>query len=261
MKTINNDYDSIAHLWWSEEEGSTATIRYFINPVRFNYFKKILDARFPSGYSGMKALDLGCGGGILSEDLSRIGLRVTGVDPSGESLAVAREHAARGGLSIDYLTSSGEKLPFGDGSFDMVFCCDVLEHVSDLGKVISEISRVIKTGGVFFFDTINRTLISRVAIIYFMQECGLTAFGRGDDHLWSMFIRPGELRELMSRHSMALADLKGIEPRRMGPSILLNLYRASRKKISYRELGKRMDFTETDHLDCSYMGYGTKSGD
>jgi 2-polyprenyl-6-hydroxyphenyl methylase/3-demethylubiquinone-9 3-methyltransferase len=260
MKTINNDYDSIARLWWSEDEGSTATIRYLINPVRFNYFKKILDARYTSGYVGKEALDVGCGGGFLSEELSRLGLSVTGVDPSGESIGVAREHAAQGGLSIDYRVSCGEKLPFADESFDMVFCCDVLEHVSDLGRVVSEISRVLRPGGIFFFDTINRTMISRIVVIYFTQECGLTAFGRGDDHLWSMFIKPAELRVLMSRNAMIIADLKGIAPRRMKPSHLLELYRASRKKISYRELARRMDFTDSDDLDCSYMGYGIKAG-
>lgn len=260
MKTINNDYDSIARLWWSEDEGSTATIRYFINPVRFNYFRRILDAGFTSGYSGKKALDVGCGGGFLSEELSRIGLSVTGVDPSVGSIGAAREHAAQAGLSVEYRVSRGEGLPFAGETFDMVFCCDVLEHVSDLGRVISEISRVLIPGGIFFFDTINRTLMSRVAVIYFMQECGLTAFGRGDDHLWSMFIKPGELRDLMSRCAITLAELKGIAPRHTRPSIILDLYRASRKKISYRELARLMDFTDSDDLGCSYMGYGIKAG-
>ncbi len=259
MKTINNDYDSIARLWWSEEEGSTATIRYFINPVRFNYFKRMMDMHYTSGYSDKKALDVGCGGGFLSEELAKTGLEVTGVDPSGESIRVAREHAMKGGLDIEYLVSGGEQIPFAGGAFDMVFCCDVLEHVNDLPGVISEISRVLKPGGVFFFDTINRTLLSKIIIIFFMQECGLTAFGRGDDHVWSMFIKPGELKSMMAQNGMSLAGLKGITTRHNGPSTLVNLYRASRKIISYKELADRMQFIESGHLECSYMGYGIKT--
>jgi 2-polyprenyl-6-hydroxyphenyl methylase / 3-demethylubiquinone-9 3-methyltransferase len=86
-------------------------------------------------------------------------------------------------LDIEYIESYGEKLPFDDNSFDIVFCCDVLEHVSDVPKVISEISRVLKKGGLFFFDTINRTLSSWFAIIYFMQKCRFTSFVKGDVHI------------------------------------------------------------------------------
>ena len=97
MKKINNDYDSLAHLWWSEDEGATASIRYLINPVRFNYFKKLLERQFKSGFKNKKALDVGCGGGFLSEELSKIGLNVTGVDPSKESINIARQHAIKNG--------------------------------------------------------------------------------------------------------------------------------------------------------------------
>jgi 2-polyprenyl-6-hydroxyphenyl methylase/3-demethylubiquinone-9 3-methyltransferase len=145
-----------------------------------------------------------------------------------------------------------------DGMFDMVFCCDVLEHVSDVHRVISEIARVLKRGGLFFFDTINRTMISKVTIIYFMQKCRFTSFCGPDMHVWDMFIKPDELESVLSRNNISLNDTKGIMPKHVGPSVIMNLYRASRKKISFKELAKRLDFTESNDLEGSYMGYGTK---
>lgn len=258
VRTINNDYDSIAERWWSDESGATATIRYFVNPVRFAYFKNILDATCISGYAGGNALDVGCGGGFLSEELAKIGLSVTGVDPSVESIRIAAAHAAGSRLCIDYAESSGEDLPFEDSSFDMVFCCDVLEHVNDINTVISEISRVLKKGGLFFFDTINRTPMSWIAVIYFMQRCPLTAFDMPDGHVWSMFIRPGELTSMLRRNGLTCMNVRGIAPARKGLQLVMGLYRASRKRISYRELGEMLRFTESDDLSCSYMGYGIK---
>lgn len=258
MKIIDNNYDSIAHLWWSDDEGTTASIQYLINPVRFNYFNKILEFNYKAEFQNRNALDVGCGGGFLSEELSKIGLNVTGVDPSKKSIRIAQEHAMKSGLDIKYLESYGEKLPFDDEVFDMVFCCDVLEHVNNIHEVISEISRVLKKDGLFFFDTVNRTLISRIVIIYFMQKCKFTSFVRTNTHVWDMFIKPDELKSILSGNSIIINDLKGMTPNHMGFSFIKNLYKASRKKISYKELAKRMNFIESDHLEGSYMGYGIK---
>lgn len=258
MKTINNDYNAIARSWWEEEEGSCSTIRYFINPVRVAFFRNVMNGHYAEGPAGKKALDVGCGGGFLSEELSRSGLRVTGIDPSTESLAVAREHAAGNGLTIDYVPGDGEHLPFQDQTFDMVFCCDVLEHVKDMPRVISEISRVLRTGGMFFYDTINRTILSRIAVIYFLQECGLTAFCRSHMHVWKMFIKPVELDSVMKRHGMTAVQKRGISPKAGAPACLAGLYRAAHNTISYRDLAARMGFHESGDLSCSYMGYGIK---
>lgn len=259
MKIIDNDYDAIAHLWWSEDEGSTTSIKYLMNPVRFSYFNKLLDINYNSGFKNKKALDLGCGGGLLSEELSKIGLNVTGVDPSKESISIACEHAIKSGLSIEYKEAFGEKLPFDDGVFDMVFCCDVLEHVNDVSKVISEIARVLKKGGLFFFDTVNRTLISKIAIIYFMQKCRFTSFVKTNAHVWDMFIKPEELQSILSQNGIVSKDIKGITPRHKRLSIIVDLHRASSKKITYKELANRMLLTESNNLKCSYMGYGIKN--
>jgi len=260
MIKINNDYDTNSHLWWSEDEGTFSSIRYFVHPVRVAYFREVMARMRPDGYAGLTALDVGCGGGFLSEDLAETGLRVTGIDPSEGSLGAAAAHAKGSGLRIEYRAGTGENLLFGDGSFDMVFCCDVLEHVEDVSAVIAEIARVLKPGGLFFFDTINRTIESRIAVIFILQECPITAFGSPDRHVWSMFIRPGELRTILGRHGISCEGLKGIMPKNMGPSSLVGLYRASRHRITYRELGSIMRFAAVEDLDCSYMGYGIRAG-
>ncbi len=257
MKPINNDYDSIAHAWWSEDMGDTASLRYLINPPRFNYFRKIIN----DNPEKLKTLDIGCGGGLLTEELAKLGLSVTGVDISKESILVARDHATRNDLNITYLESCGERLPFKDASFDMVFCCDVLEHVNNVSTLILEISRVLKKGGIFFFDTINRTSKSRLAIIFLMQKFKLTAIVRPDVHVWDMFITPDELKTVLSRHGIEIENMKGLVPMNHGIPIITGLYKAARQKISYRELADRMNFGESEILDYSYMGYGTKFRD
>jgi 2-polyprenyl-6-hydroxyphenyl methylase / 3-demethylubiquinone-9 3-methyltransferase len=260
MKQINNDYNTNAHLWWSDDEGTFSSIRYFVHPVRVSYFREVMGRTHTEGYAGLSALDVGCGGGFLSEDLAKAGLRVTGIDPSEGSLRAAAAHARESGLRIEYRTGSGESIPFADGSFDMAFCCDVLEHVGDVGAVIGEIARVLKKGGLFFFDTINRTLESRIAVIFMLQECPLTAFGTPDRHMWRMFIKPDELAAVLGQHGISCQGLKGIMPTNMGLPTLLGLYRASRRRITYKELGNIMQFAASDDLDCSYMGYGIRAG-
>src|SRR5512133_3624477 len=164
--TINNEiYIKLGSNWWDETEGVFATIRFFINPVRFDYFSRVLQHKRDSGQVFSTVLDIGCGGGFLSEEFAGAGYAVTGVDPAAESIEAARKHAAANELPIDYETASGEDLPFPDGRFDIVLCCDVLEHVNDVGRVIAEIARVLKPGGIFFYDTINRTFASKIVII------------------------------------------------------------------------------------------------
>lgn len=259
MKKINNDYDTKAHLWWSEDEGEFSSIRYFIQPARFAYFRGIMERHYSGRFTGMTALDVGCGGGFLSEELAKAGLRVTGIDPSEGSIRAAAAHARESGLTIDYRTASGEALPFSDNSFDMVFCCDVLEHVASVSAVIAEITRILKHGGLLFFDTINRTLISRIAIIYLLQECRLTSFGMPDSHVWKMFIKPDELASILRDNEISCADLKGITPKNHGLSTLVGLYKAAHRLMTYRELGSRMQFAASNDLSGSYMGYGIKA--
>ena len=143
-------YNEPGDIWWDENR-IMHLLKSSINPVRAGYFRRLLDQAFKLDYRGIQALDVGCGGGILAEEFAGMGFRVTGIDPSAQSLATARQHAQSMGLAIDYQHGTGESIPFADGTFPVVYCCDVLEHVRDLPKVIREIYRVTKPGGVFFF--------------------------------------------------------------------------------------------------------------
>jgi len=140
-------------------------LRTMLNPVRFGFFRAVLTDEGRIEPRGRTALDVGCGGGLLAEECARLGLSVTGIDPSTRSVRTAREHARESGLAINYLAGTGELLPFGDASYDAVFCCDVLEHLEKPATVIAEISRVLKPNGLFLYDTINRTLRSKIGVI------------------------------------------------------------------------------------------------
>jgi 2-polyprenyl-6-hydroxyphenyl methylase / 3-demethylubiquinone-9 3-methyltransferase len=137
-----------------------------------------------------KNLGRGCGGGFLAEEFARLGFDVVGVDPSAVSIEAARAHAAASSLNIDYRVGAGEQLLVEDGMFDVAYCCDVLEHVSDLDRVISETARVLKPGGLYLFDTVNRTLQSKLVAIKIAQEWPLTRVVDTPMHDWQMFIKP-----------------------------------------------------------------------
>src|SRR5579862_6054962 len=159
-KIDNNLYNAEGDIWW-QPTNILHLLKTSINPWRVGYSGNIIKS-LGIDPNGKTALEVGSGGGILTEEISKMGFSTTGIDPSEQSLITARNHAALSGLSIKYDNGTGEELPYGDKSFDCVFCCDVLEHVRDLPKVISEISRVIKTNGIFFYDTLNRTFISNL---------------------------------------------------------------------------------------------------
>ncbi len=173
---INNAlYDEAGDIWWDENQ-CLHLLKSSVNPARVGYFRRILDQALRLKVQGTAALDVGCGGGILAEEFAAIGFRVTGIDPSEQSLNTARQHAQSAGLPIQYQRGTGESIPFPNDVYPVVYCCDVLEHVRDLPKVISEIYRVTAPGGVFFFDTLNRTFLSKLVAIKIWQEWRTTAF-------------------------------------------------------------------------------------
>ena len=164
----NTLYDDESANWWSEN-GIGAMLRHISSPWRLPYFRRVLE-RQSENLPGRRLLDVGCGGGILAEDFAGMGFQVTGLDPSRRQLDVAREHAADNGLHIDYQKGHGHKLPFGDQAFDIVACCDTLEHIDNWDAVIGEIARVLKNRGLFLFDTINRTVMSKIFLIKMAQQ-------------------------------------------------------------------------------------------
>jgi 2-polyprenyl-6-hydroxyphenyl methylase/3-demethylubiquinone-9 3-methyltransferase len=258
-RVVDNDiYRRRGHAWWDEAEGMFASIRYFVNPVRFGYFKRVLASIGVSSGSGRTILDVGCGGGLLSEEFAKAGWSVTGIDPADESIVAARQHAGASRLPIVYLTSRGESLPFPPASFDAVVCCDVLEHVEDVGCVVEEIARVLKPGGWLFYDTINRTFMSWVTVIKAMQDWRSTAFADANAHVWAKFIRPRELEVTLTRHGLTNREFTGMGPQANPVSCFLNLRRRARGEITYPELGRRMHFGETRNLQGSYLGWAVR---
>jgi 2-polyprenyl-6-hydroxyphenyl methylase/3-demethylubiquinone-9 3-methyltransferase len=257
MPVDNTLYDQQADLWW-DDHAPLALLRTAFTPARFGYIRQVLVERLGLAPHQLTALDIGCGGGLLAEEMTRLGCHVTGVDPSASSLAVARAHAHASGLSITYLEGVGEQLPFPDASFDLVYCCDVLEHVHDLERVIAETARVLKPGGVYCYDTINRTLISRFVTITLFQEWRAARILPQGLHDWHHYITPRELQRLLTRHGLAHQEMRGLLPATNPFSLLRALRQFKRGKLTYAQLGAAIPFRVGGHTRISYIGYALK---
>jgi 2-polyprenyl-6-hydroxyphenyl methylase/3-demethylubiquinone-9 3-methyltransferase len=259
MQTIDNAiYDRVSTTWW-DEDGFMSLLRTSVNPPRFEYFRKALIERLQLDPYGLRVLDVGCGGGLLSEQFAAMGCDVTGIDRSVPTLEAARRHAEATGLSIRYLEGSAESLPFDAGTFDVVCCCDVLEHVDDPDEVVREISRVLKPGGAFLFDTINRTLKSKLVAIKLAQDWRLTRLIPRDVHVWEKFIRPNELAHLLDKHDMQQSEFAGLSPA-MNPLVALSaLVQNKLGRMTFAELGTRIKLKQSSDLSISYMGFALRS--
>jgi 2-polyprenyl-6-hydroxyphenyl methylase/3-demethylubiquinone-9 3-methyltransferase len=256
MPVDNTLYDRMADTWW--DEGGLLNALTALNPARFGYMRRVLTENLHLVPATLCVLDLGCGGGLLAEEFARLGCTVTGVDPSEESVAAARTHAAGQGLPITYRAASGEALPFAGASFDVVYCCDVLEHVSDLGGVIAETARVLKPGGIYLYDTINRTARSRLIVITLLQGCKWTAVMPPGLHDWNMFIKPDELRRLLEGQGLVPAGLTGLKPRANLLQVVRVLRQCRRGLISHTEAARQVRPGESRDTSVAYMGYARK---
>ena len=256
MPVDNLLYDRLAASWW--DEGGLLRALAALNPARFGYMRRVLTEELHLTPTGLQVLDVGCGGGLLAEEFARLGCAVTGVDPSQESLTAARAHAASQGLAIEYQSGSGEALPFVADSFDVVYCCDVLEHVNDLRQVIAETARVLRPGGVYLYDTINRTPQSRLIVIRLLQEWRWTALMPPRLHDWNMFIRPTELRRLLEQYGLLPGGLTGLKPRASPLRLVRALRRRKRGLLSYAEAVEQVDLGESPDTSVSYIGYARK---
>jgi 2-polyprenyl-6-hydroxyphenyl methylase / 3-demethylubiquinone-9 3-methyltransferase len=256
---IDNDvYDRLGESWW-DESSPLNILHGSITPGRFGYFNDILASQGKVQVHGLRALDIGCGGGFLAEQFAALGCQVVGVDPSTVSIDAARRHAAARGVDIDYRVGSGEQLPAPDSTFDLAYCCDVLEHVSDLDRVVSETARVLKPGGLFLFDTINRTLKSKLLAIKVMQQWPLTRITDAAIHDWDMFIKPADLAGVLTRHGLEVGEMVGLGPRAKLTVLLRGFIAARRKRITYGELSRRLDFGRVSSTAVSYIGFATRS--
>ena len=258
-RRINNEiYNSDGDRWW-HTDFALNLIRTLYNPFRVGYANKVIEEINRKNKNETEVLEVGCGGGILSEEFARLGYRVTGIDPSGSSVRTAKSHAKENNLSIKYETGSGEELPFEKNSFDVVLCCDVLEHVNDLPKVISEISRVLKSGGIFIYDTFNRTYYSKLSAIKILQEWKRWAIMPHHLHVWEMFIKPSEMRSVLKENQLSWIEHTGIKPNVSNLKMLRFLHQRAIGKLTYEEFGRKFLMMEGKSMQMSYMGYAIKS--
>lgn len=258
----NAIYDRIPGAWWSDES-FMALLRNAVNPPRFAYFRERL-ARLEwyadAASNPPSVLDVGCGGGLLAERFAAIGCRVTGVDQSLPTLEAARDHARSSGLDIAYEAGDAASLPFADAQFDVVCCCDVLEHVGDVDRVVAEIARVLKPSGVFFFDTINRTWRSRLLAIKLAQDW-LRIVPR-HVHVWHRFVRPHELAASLERHGLSAHEFVGLSPV-MRPRAVMQALRAfaglALGRTNFGHLGHNITLARSKDLSLSYMGFAARA--
>jgi 2-polyprenyl-6-hydroxyphenyl methylase / 3-demethylubiquinone-9 3-methyltransferase len=255
----NGIYAVQSDQWW-QPESAWFQMTVTFNPARVGYAKKMLLEELKIDPKVTAALEVGCGGGFLSEEIARMGFATTGVDPSERSVLVAADHARKSGLDIRYLMGTGESLPFEDRSFGAVFCCDVLEHVRDLPKVISEISRVLTPGGVFFYDTINRTWASFLGAVKIGQISKRWAFFPPNLHVWRMFIKPREMKTLLRQNGLEWKEHRGLMPDVPIPRLLGYLRKRAKGEWTYGELAGRVRMIESRITAAMYMGFAVKKG-
>lgn len=256
MPVDNGIYDRPGDLWWDAGQPLNA-IRTGLNPARLEYLGRVLAERGLDP-RGSHIVDIGCGGGLLAEELAGLGAAVTGVDPSLPALAVARRHAAGSGVSIDYKVGAGEHLPLPDACADIACCVDVLEHVDDLDAVLAETARILTPGGLYVFDTINRTRLSRLVMIKVLQEWPVTACVPRDLHDWHRFITPAELHTALARHGLRPGGTVGLSPRLSPPRLVQLLWQLRRGKISYAQFGERGRLAISTDRRVSYAGHAVK---
>lgn len=205
-------FSALGEQWW-DERGSMRML-HRINPLRLGYIRAQATARFArergrvDALADLRVLDIGCGGGILSEPLARLGAEVVGVDPSQANIAVARAHAEQGELRIDYRVSTAEALADAGERFDLVLAMEVVEHVADVDLFVRRIGEMVKPGGLLVAATINRTLKSfGLAIV--AAEYVLGWLPRGT-HSWDKFVRPSELERALVRAGLAPFNTTGM---------------------------------------------------
>ncbi len=254
---INNDvYKAEGDIWW-QPDTILHLLKTSVNPWRVGYMESIIK-KLGINPQGKTALEVGSGGGILTEEICRMGFTTTGIDPAEGSVITATNHAKASGLNIKYEKGSGEHLPYADHSFDCVFCCDVLEHVQDLPKVVSEISRVLKPGGVFFYDTLNRTFISKLVAIKIWQEWKRWAFMPPNLHVWHMFIKPEEMKELLQKNGLEWKEHTGSQPNISIPKMLSYLRKRAKGEWTYEDLGKNFRLVNSNDMNIVYAGHAIK---
>ena len=205
-------FAALAGRWWDPEGPMRPLHR--LNPTRLAYIRDRLaghfgrDTKSAESLAGLRILDIGCGAGLVAEPLARMGATVTGIDPAPENIAAARHHAAGAGLSIDYRATTAEALAAASESFDAVLILEVVEHVTDVGRFVATVGRLVRPGGLVVASTINRTL-KAFALAIVGAEYVLRWLPRGT-HSYDRLVTPAELSAALAAAGLVVADTTGV---------------------------------------------------
>jgi len=216
MTTINKEeiqkFSKLADEWW-DVNGKFKPLHMF-NPIRIEYITQKIKDHFnlsiqENAYlKGIKILDIGCGGGLISEPMTRLGGSVTGIDASKKNIEVAKIHALNNKLNINYQNKSPEQLKEKD-AFDVILNLEIVEHVDNVQLYINSCKKLLKKNGIMFTATLNRTMVSYVKAIigaeYILRWLPIGT------HDWNKFIRPEELEKLLSSENFSSIDINGFE--------------------------------------------------
>ncbi|WP_413580844.1 bifunctional 2-polyprenyl-6-hydroxyphenol methylase/3-demethylubiquinol 3-O-methyltransferase UbiG [Bdellovibrio sp. HCB288] len=241
---INNKaYDLLAERWYEAQDDPIALLRNQ-HKLEMPWILQTIE-RF-IGRKSAKILDMGCGGGFLSNDLAAAGHHVSGIDLSDSSLKVAesRDHTH----SVHYQIGDVYQVPFPDSSFDVACAMDLLEHVSEPQKVLAEASRVLKPGGLFFFNTFNKNQLANLVVIKSMEW--FVKNTPDDYHVYSLFIKPNDLTKWMKETGLHDVEIRGIRPVFMQKGIW--------SLIRTGEVPRDFKFTFSKSPMIAYTGYAMK---
>ena len=216
MTTINKEeiqkFSSLAEEWW-DVKGKFKPLHMFY-PIRIEYITQMIKKYFKisdkkiNPFNELKILDIGCGGGLISEPMARLGANVTGIDASEKNIKIAQIHSEENNLKINYINSSPERLKEKE-EFDIILNLEIIEHVEDVNLYIDSCSKLLKKGGLMFTATLNRTVVSYIKAIigaeYILRWLPIGT------HDWNKFIRPEELEKKLSIANFKTIEIKGLE--------------------------------------------------
>jgi 2-polyprenyl-6-hydroxyphenyl methylase/3-demethylubiquinone-9 3-methyltransferase len=205
-------FEKLADRWWDQSGPMKPLHR--LNPARLGYLKQQICPRFKrdeadfSAFKGLQILDVGCGGGLITEPLCRLGATVTGIDAGVKNIKAAKQHAHQHSLNIHYAATTVEKMAATGKKFDVVTALEIIEHVADPALFVSTCARLVKKNGLLIFSTLNRTpksyLLGIVAAEYILR------WVPAGTHDWKKFVRPSELARPLEEHGFEITDITGL---------------------------------------------------
>ena len=214
--TINKEeiqkFSKLAEEWW-DVNGKFKPLHMF-NPIRIKYITDTIKNHLNikkdqvNYLEGLRVLDIGCGGGLMSEPISRLGAKVTGIDASEKNINIAKLHSKKSGLNINYINTSPENLE-ADEKFDIIFNLEIVEHVDNVNLYINSCNKLLKKNGLMFTATINRSLISYIKAIIGAEY--ILRWLPVGTHDWNKFLKPEELEDYLFKEKFSTLDITGLK--------------------------------------------------